>query len=152
MRLANKVALITGAARGIGRAIGEIFHSEGTTVIFSDILDTEGEAVANQFNERAEYLHLDVRNEEEWKYLFSTIQQKHGRLDILVNNAGISGLMETEGHHNPEDIQLESWREVHAVNLDGVTLGYKYAIKYKVQFYSSRYDPHKPMGSHYRNR
>jgi 3(or 17)beta-hydroxysteroid dehydrogenase len=128
-RLPNKIALVTGAARGIGKAISELFHKEGATVIFSDINDKEGKTSAHQFSERSEYKHLDVKNEYEWQTLVDHIRNKHGHLDVLVNNAGISGLVETEGKHNPEDLDLDSWHQVHAVNLDGVTLGCKYAIR-----------------------
>jgi 3(or 17)beta-hydroxysteroid dehydrogenase len=129
MRLANKVALVTGAARGIGKAIGELFHSEAAHVIFSDILDAEGQAVVARFSERADYHHLDVREEAEWAALCSIIKETHGGLDILINNAGVSGLVDMNSPSNPEGISLEDWRAVHAVNLDGVMLGCKHAIR-----------------------
>src|SRR3990167_9998162 len=128
-RLDDKVALITGAASGIGRAIAELFHNEGATVILSDINDIDGKKITNQFKEHAEYLHLDVSHENDWIKTFEFLKDKYNKLDILVNNAGISGLTQTKGPQNPEELDLESWHKIHAVNSDGVALGCKYAIK-----------------------
>jgi NAD(P)-dependent dehydrogenase (short-subunit alcohol dehydrogenase family) len=107
-RLNGKVALITGAARGIGKSIGELFVLEGATVIFSDINDELGQKTVSELNQptRSEYNHLD----------------------ILVNNAGITGFIECTGPHDPENLDMKTWRKVHAVNSDGVALGCKYAI------------------------
>jgi 3(or 17)beta-hydroxysteroid dehydrogenase len=129
MRLENKIALITGSARGIGQATAELFHKEGATVIISDIRDEEGEKVKNQLGERAEYFHLDVKDENIWLNAFNLIKQKYGRLDILVNNAGITGFLETAGPFDAENADLSSWEEVHRVNSNGVMLGCKYAIR-----------------------
>jgi len=128
-RLNKKIALITGAARGIGAAIAALFHAEAATVLISDILDEEGQQVAKHLGDRVKYLHLDVGNEEEWQKLNATIIEKYGGLDILVNNAGITGFLETSGPFNAEEVDLESWKEVHRVNSDGVMLGCKYAIQ-----------------------
>lgn len=128
-RLAKKIALITGAARGIGKATAELFHQEGATVILTDINDVDGKATAKQLDERSEYHHLDVSKEDDWKSVFHMLEEKYSRLDILVNNAGINGYEETKGPHDPEYFHLESWRSVHAVNSDGVALGCKYAIQ-----------------------
>jgi len=128
-RLENKIALITGAARGIGRATAERFHEEGATVLVSDINDPDGAEVARRLGERAEYHHLDVSREDEWAKVFHILEEKYGRLDALVNNAGIDGHAQTKGPHDPEFLDLESWHYVHAVNSDGVALGCKYAIQ-----------------------
>lgn len=128
-RLENKVALITGAARGIGRAISELFHQEDAIIFVTDVRDEEGAAVSNSLGERSEYRHLDVRFEADWLATFGHISQKFGRLDVLVNNAGITGLLETPGPFDAETIDLDSWDEVHRVNSTGVMLGCKYAIK-----------------------
>jgi NAD(P)-dependent dehydrogenase (short-subunit alcohol dehydrogenase family) len=128
-RLVNKVALITGAASGIGKATVERFHAEGATVIVTDINDAGGEALARQWADRSEYHHLDVSKEDDWKIVFRMIEEKYGRLDVLVNNAGIGGYIQTKGPHDPEYLDLESWHYVHAVNSDGVALGCKYAIQ-----------------------
>jgi len=128
-RLENKICLITGAARGIGRAIAELFHQEGAQVIISDINDVEGLAIAKTLGERAEYWHLDVKNETEWEKTHQHISDTYGRLDVLVNNAGITGFLETKGPFDAENVDLASWEEVHKVNATGVMLGCKYAIK-----------------------
>lgn len=128
MRLHNKIALITGAARGIGAATAMLFHKEGATVIISDIKDDEGTQLARTLGERATYLHLDVGSETDWQQATGWIKEKFGRLDILVNNAGITGFLETEGPFDAETVDTASWNEVHRVNATGVMLGCKYAI------------------------
>lgn len=127
-RLASKKVLITGAARGIGRAIAELYVAEGATVILSDINDSEGQALANQLGEKAFYLHLDVALESHWQSAAELIKKRYGHLDVLVNNAGITGFLETTGPHDPENLDLASWHKVHNINLDGVALGCKYGI------------------------
>ncbi|PIB30700.1 short-chain dehydrogenase [Maribacter sp. 4U21] len=128
-RLDKKIALVTGAARGIGKAIVELFHKEGAIVIITDILDKEGELLSNSLNSNNVYHHLNVKNEAEWVQITSFIQQEYRVLDILVNNAGITGFLETEGPFDAELIDLKSWNEVHEVNSTGVMLGCKYAIQ-----------------------
>jgi 3(or 17)beta-hydroxysteroid dehydrogenase len=128
-RLHNKVALVTGSARGIGQATAELFHREGARVLVSDIRDDEGLAVAERLGAHAEYLHLDVGDEANWVAVSEHITKKFGQLDILVNNAGITGFLETTGPWNAENADLESWNEVHRVNATGVMLGCKYAIQ-----------------------
>lgn len=129
-RLENKVALITGSARGIGKAIAELFASEGANVIVSDINDSLGNQTVNEINSsNCEYKHLDVSLEDDWIIISKYIRSKFGKLDILVNNAGITGFIESSGPHDPENLDINSWQKVHAVNSDGVALGCKYAIK-----------------------
>lgn len=125
----NKIALITGAARGIGQATAELFHREGAEVIISDIRDEEGIALAKKMGDRAGYLHLDVGNEDDWQTVVEEITNKYGHLDILVNNAGITGFLESQGPWDAENCDLKSWEEVHRVNATGVMLGCKYAIR-----------------------
>ncbi|WP_444922744.1 SDR family oxidoreductase [Microbulbifer sp. DLAB2-AF] len=129
MRLENKIALITGAARGIGEAIARLFVEEGAFVILSDLNDEQGKAVTSSISKNCEYLHLDVSKENDWLLAQETILDKHGQLDILVNNAGITGFLETSGPHDPENLDFNSWQKVNAVNSDGVVLGCKTAIK-----------------------
>jgi len=131
-RLDNKIALITGAARGIGSSIARLFAQEGATVLLCDIRDEEGSAVAATcaaFTPRSRFFHLDVQHESEWLRLAETIERDFGRVDVVVNNAGITGFENSMRPHDPENINLEDWRSVHAVNLDGVLLGCKYAIR-----------------------
>ena len=125
-RLNGKIALVTGAARGIGQAVAEMFVSQGAKVIVSDINDELGKTIAK--NMGAEYLHLDVGIESDWKKATKLIIEKHKKLDILVNNAGITGFFETQGPHDPENLDMDSWHKVHQTNLDGVALGCKYGI------------------------
>lgn len=127
MRLAGKVALVSGAARGIGEAISRAFAREGATVVLSDIRDAQGQAIAANLG--AHYVHLDVRNERDWAEVTRQIVERFGHLDIVVNNAGITGFEEGMVAHDPEHASLEDWRAVHAVNLDGVFLGCKYGIR-----------------------
>lgn len=129
MRLKDKIALITGSARGIGQATAELFHKEGAFVIISDIRDEEGINLVNNLKTNAEYLHLDVGNEENWLSVADHIKKKFGRLDILVNNAGITGFLESSGPWDAESSDLKTWEEVHRVNSTGVMLGCKYAIR-----------------------
>ena len=121
MRLAGKIALVTGAARGIGLAVAEAFAAEGAIVWLTDIDEAGGQA--------ARFLPLDVREEAGWERVMATIAQAHGRLDVLVNNAGVTGLEAGPRAHDPEHASLADWRAVHAVNLDGVFLGCRAAIR-----------------------
>lgn len=128
-RLDGKVALITGAAQGIGKETAILFAKEGAQVIVSDVNDSEGNSVAKEIGGDCMYLHLDVQNETEWVDAMDKIMKRFGKLNILVNNAGITGFQEGYGPQDPENASLDSWRRVHAVNSDGVFLGCKYAIQ-----------------------
>ena len=88
MRLNDRIAIVTGAARGIGLAIAERLVKDGATVVISDVLDQEGEAAAKAIG--ASYLHCDVSRAAEVTALVSAVAAKHGAVDILVNNAGIA--------------------------------------------------------------
>jgi len=129
MRLAGKVALITGAARGIGEGIARAFHREGAVVVLTDIQDVVGQAKATALGERASYSRLDVRLEADWERAVNAVLEQHSRIDVLVNNAGITGLEGTSDPHDPEHTSLETWRAVHATNLEGVFLGCKHGIR-----------------------
>ena len=129
-RLLNKIALVTGAAKGIGAAIAELFVKEGATVILTDIDDALGEALTAKLNTpNAEYQSLDVANESDWDRIETYIADKYGRLDVLVNNAGITGFLETDGPFDPEHFNTQSWHTVHHVNLDGVAFGCRTGIR-----------------------
>jgi NAD(P)-dependent dehydrogenase (short-subunit alcohol dehydrogenase family) len=88
VRLENRIAIITGAARGIGLAIAERFVQEGARVTISDVLDAEGDAAARRIG--ASYMHCDVSRSAEVNALVSAVVSAHGAIDILVNNAGIA--------------------------------------------------------------
>ena len=126
-RLNNKIALITGAARGIGRATAELFETEGATVIVADILEEVGQALADSI--QGYFIKLDVANPEDWETAYQIIRRKFDRIDVLFNNAGITGLTKTLGSQDPENTTLNTWHHVHAINLDGVFLGCQYGIK-----------------------
>lgn len=126
MRLQGKVAIVTGAASGIGRATAVLFGQEGARVMCAD-LNGEGaraaaEAIAAQGGEAA-WTQVDVSREEDVQRMVQETVQRFGRLDILFNNAGV------EGEQAPTaDCSLENWERVINVNLRGVFLGMKYAI------------------------
>lgn len=122
-RLNGKLCVVTGAARGIGRAICEAFANEGAAVIVTD-LDSEGGArTAAELGAR--FIALDVRKEADW----ASLARKVPACDVLVNNAGITGFENSPGPHDPEHASLADWRAVHATNLDGTFLGCRYAIR-----------------------
>ena len=128
-RLAGKVALVTGAAQGIGKACAEVFVKEGAFVFVTDINDDLGKRTALAIGSQAQYLHLDVENENDWDAVMQQVIKEKKHLDILINNAGITGFQEGFGLQDPENASLDSWRKVHAVNSDGVFLGCQKAIQ-----------------------
>lgn len=129
-RLAGKVALVTGAARGIGEAIARAFASEGAFVLVTDLDADGGRAAADALGPgRARFERLDVREEREWERVVAGALAREGRLDVLVNNAGVTGFEGGPVAHDPEHASLTDWRAVHATNLDGVFLGCKHAIR-----------------------
>ncbi|MCL6526156.1 MAG: SDR family oxidoreductase [Thermaceae bacterium] len=128
-RLKGKIALVTGAARGIGEAIAHAFLNEGATVYLSDINDELGFNTAKKLGGLAQYVRLDVRSEPNWRSVTELIVSTHGAIDVVVNNAGITGFEGGDLVHDPENASLEAWRSVHETNLDGVFLGCKYAIR-----------------------
>ncbi len=112
-RLTSKVAVITGAARGIGLACATAFAREGAVVIATDIDVAGVEAVASAIGPRAIGRGLDVRSEGDWQRVAAEVVREHGCVDILVNNAGVTGLVPGMGPHDPEHASLEAWRAVH---------------------------------------
>lgn len=128
-RLEGKIALITGAARGIGESIVRSFVENGAYVYVTDIKDVLGEAVATSLGDKAAYARLDVREERDWQRVTDQSLSEHGALHIVVNNAGITGFEDGFVPHDPEHTALTDWHSVHRTNLDGVFLGCKYAIQ-----------------------
>lgn len=128
-RLEKKVALITGAAQGIGKAIAELFAKEGAHVVLTDNNCEEGKKVAKEIGGLAMYTRLDVTQEGDWEKAIVMLKEKFGHLDILVNNAGIIGLDKEDGPQDPEHASLKSWHHVHSTNLDGTFLGCKHAME-----------------------
>ena len=128
-RLDRRVALVTGAARGIGEAVARAFIAEGARVLVTDIRQDLGTKVARALGEHAEFRRLDVREEADWIAATEAAVERWGQLDILVNNAGITGFEDGPVAHDPEHATLDAWRLVHRTNLDGVFLGCKHAIR-----------------------
>ena len=121
-RVEGKVAIITGAASGMGRADAILLAQQGAKVVLADLNDTDGQAAAEEIGENAIYLHLDVSNEENWISVIAQTVETFGGLDILVNNAGMMTL------GNVVDTELDAYRKTNAVNNEGVFLGCKHAI------------------------
>ena len=88
-RLAGKIAIITGAAKGLGEADARLFAQEGATVILTDMDVENGQRVANEIGKNAEFHQQDVCDEDRWIELINDVVAQHAKLDILVNNAGI---------------------------------------------------------------
>lgn len=121
-RLSGKTCVVTGGARGIGKAICAAFATEGADVVLTDIDRTTGAAAASEIGCR--FMPLDVRSEADWAALAAAVPAA----DVVVNNAGITGFEDSPGPHDPEHASLSDWRAVHATNLDGTFLGCRYAI------------------------
>ena len=120
-RLDDKVALITGGARGQGAAEAELFVAAGARVVITDVLDAEGQATAERLGAACEYMHHDVVSEADWATVVDSVVERHGHLDVLVNNAGIFrtvGLIETS---------LALWQQMLDINQTGVFLGMRTA-------------------------
>ena len=127
-RLAGKIALVTGAARGIGAAITRAFAEEGARVWITDIEEEEGRGLADELGPGHHFQRLDVTVEEDWNFV-ERLATEEGRLDILVNNAGITGFEAGPALHDPEHATIEEWRRVHSVNLEGTFFGCRAAIR-----------------------
>jgi NAD(P)-dependent dehydrogenase (short-subunit alcohol dehydrogenase family) len=125
MRLEDKVALITGAASGMGASMARIFGREGAKVVVADMLDEEGKRIAaeiTQANGAAMFQHLDVTSEKEWQAAIDATLAAYGKLDILVNDAGISGSA-------VDDLfDTAAWDKIMSINSTGTFLGMKVAI------------------------
>ena len=125
MRLENKVALISGGARGMGAVEARLFAENGARVVIGDILEDEGrrtEAEINEAGGECVFVRLDVTSEESWQSAVAAAVGRFGKLDILVNNAGIYRT------HNVLETSGEEWDQVMDINAKGVFLGTKAAI------------------------
>ncbi len=123
MRLANKVAIITGAGSGMGKAMAELFVREGAKVILADISGDQ-DAVTASLGDAAVAVHCDVSKEDQVRAMIAAAEERFGRVDIMCNNAGFGG-----GMAPLADQSIEKWDEVHAVNIRGVFLCMKYGIQ-----------------------
>ncbi|MCB1290411.1 glucose 1-dehydrogenase [Mycolicibacterium sp.] len=122
-RVDDKVALISGGARGMGAADARMLVAEGAKVVIGDILDEQGTALAEELGEAAHYVHLDVTSAEDWKFAVDTAVQTFGKLDVLVNNAGIAQAAPLK------TVDMTRWQKVLDVNLTGPMLGIKAVIE-----------------------
>lgn len=120
-RLDGKIAIITGAAKGLGEADARLFAQEGATVILTDVDDAAGTRLAAEIGAKAEFLTLDVREEQAWQHVIRHVIDRHGGLDILVNNAGVvePGSIETQ--------TLAEYDFIMDISAKGTFLGCKYA-------------------------
>jgi NAD(P)-dependent dehydrogenase (short-subunit alcohol dehydrogenase family) len=124
-RLDGKVALVTGAAQGIGAKCAEVFASAGAKVVVTDVLEAKGTSVAKGIRDgggEAMFQLLNVTDEQQWQSVIEKTVKTYGGFHALVNNAAITG------QNLVENTPLEEWRKVMAVNNDGVFLGTKHAI------------------------
>jgi 3(or 17)beta-hydroxysteroid dehydrogenase len=121
-RLDGKVALISGAARGIGAETAKLMVEAGARVAIGDLLDERGRETARALGDNALYHHLDVTSEEDWTAIVAATVDKFGGVDILVNNAGMflgKGI---------EEASLDEWHRLAGINLTGVFLGTKLTL------------------------
>lgn len=121
-RVEGKVALVTGAASGLGAAAAAMLAAEGARIVAGDLDDDKTRETLRDLGDRVVPLRQDVTSEQDWAGAVDTAVRHFGGLDILVNAAGILLLQDIEA------TSLEDWRRVHAVNLDGCFLGCKEAI------------------------
>lgn len=122
-RVSGKTAFISGGAKGLGAEMARALHAEGANVMVTDVLEDEGMALADA-HENMRFMAHDVVDEAQWQATTQATIEAFGGLDIMVNNAGIA--------HDAtplEDTTLEQWRHVTAIDLDGVFLGCKYAVR-----------------------
>jgi len=125
MRLAGKVALISGGARGMGAEEARLFAKEGAKVVLGDVLEAEGKAVEDQIRAaggEGTFVRLDVTSEVDWANAVAMAERVYRRLDVLVNNAGIGG------GGRIEDTTADQWDRMMDINAKGVFLGTKAAI------------------------
>ncbi|WP_170100068.1 3-oxoacyl-[acyl-carrier-protein] reductase [Kyrpidia spormannii] len=128
--MTDKVAVITGAANGIGRATARLFAAHGAKVVLADVGDAEGSALESELKEggtEALFLHVDVRQEDQVQEMVDKTLKRFGRIDVLINNAGITrdGFL--------VKLPLVAWHEVLAVNLTGVMQCTKSAAPVMIQ-------------------
>src|SRR5258705_9277357 len=124
MRLENKVAIVTGAASGMGAATARLFAREGAKVVLTDLLEREGDEVARSITSaggEARFLRHDVASEADWEAVIGAALAAHGAIDVLINNAGVSG-------SDPDRLSMATWDRQMSINAKGVFLGMRAVI------------------------
>jgi NAD(P)-dependent dehydrogenase (short-subunit alcohol dehydrogenase family) len=124
-RLKDKVALVTGGALGLGRAMAVTMAGEGAKVVVTDLRDADGASAVSEIEKAGSagrFFHHDVSNEEDWSRVIDETLAQFGQLDVVVNNAGIAQTADVE------EATLGDWRKLMSINLDGVFLGTKHGI------------------------
>lgn len=124
-RLNGKRAIVTGGASGIGRTDCELFHAEGARIMIADISEEKGQALATDLGDGAVFHKVNVANEDDWRKAIAQAVKLWGGLDILINNAGIAT---AGGPQGVEDVTIDEWRKIQAINVEGVVLGCKHAV------------------------
>jgi NAD(P)-dependent dehydrogenase (short-subunit alcohol dehydrogenase family) len=120
-KLQDKIAIITGAASGLGKGIAELFAQEGATVVVADIQEDAGKQLADELG--GMFVQVDVTDPASVEAMIQSVVDRYDRIDILVNNAGIDGEQAVTA-----DSSLENWRRVMSINIDGVYYGMKYVL------------------------
>ena len=121
-KLDNKVAIVTGGAKGLGKTDARMFAEEGAQVIITDVDEKMGQETAEELGDAVTFLRHDVSNEQDWIDVIKQTQELLVGLHILVNNAGIVQVAD------PESTTFELWKRINAVCSDGIFLGCKHAI------------------------
>jgi len=116
-RLANKIAIITGGARGMGAQTCRLFVEEGATVVIADLLETDGQTLARELGDAASFRRLDVSSEEDWQKLVNETVERFGRIDVLVNNAAVLVFGAIE------QLSKADFERALSINLTGTFLG-----------------------------
>ena len=131
-KLEGKVSIITGAARGIGRATALLFAKEGSNIVIADVLEKEGRETEDEINRKFEgvkalFIKTDVSKEDDIKNMIERTVKEFGGIDVLVNNAGILPL------GTIEETSVETWDRVIDVNLKSMFLCCKYVVPYMIK-------------------
>ena len=124
MRFQDKVAIVTGAASGMGACTAELFAREGAKVVLTDVVEEDGRAVAQRIADsggEARFQRHDVSSDDDWQAIVAAAIDGYGRIDILVNNAGLSG-------SDPDILSTEVWDRMMNVNAKGTFLGLKHVV------------------------
>ncbi len=121
-RVEGKIAIVTGAASGVGKEDALLLASQGARVVLTDRNEADGQAVAREIGDAAIFVPHDISSEADWQRVMATTQEHFGTPDVLVNNAGILAL------GTVEDTTLDLWQRIMRVNAEGYFLGCKYGV------------------------